>query len=324
MHSFIEQLKMNFSEESKRLLEKQLEDWELCKTGYNSLLSVETKIFNFNDITIKVQFNPGRFVSTSAKVDPKSINNRKCFLCMQNLPPEQKSLKWKNDYTILVNPFPIFPEHFTIPSVFHQPQKIKSNIEIFLQLSRDIGERYTVFYNGPKCGASAPDHIHFQAGIKNFMPIDYQYELILNKSGNLIMNKNSVKVFSVDDGLRKCIVFESNNYVDLSKKLNEFLNIYSNGLDEEPMMNIISCYNNSSWRVIFFLRRKHRPSHFFEEGEKQLMLSPASVDVGGVCITPLEKDFVRIDADTIKNVFSEVFITSEELNELCDKIEEQK
>jgi hypothetical protein len=312
---------MNYSEASKELLNSQLNEWEFCKSGYNSLNSVQTKTFNFNDIIIKVQFNPGRLVSTSAKVDEKSVNNRKCFLCKQNLPEEQRELNWKHDYIILVNPFPIFPEHFTIPSIHHKPQQIKGNIEIFLELSKDLGEHYTVFYNGPKCGASAPDHIHFQAGEKNFIPIDYQYESIRSRYGKLVNDKNGVNLFSIDDGLRKFLAFESNTDKALSKSLNEFLNIYSNGLDNEPMMNILSDCNNSKWRVIVFLRKKHRPSYYFEEGEKQIMLSPASVDVGGVCITPLQKDFEKIDTCIIKQIFSEVFISTEELNELCRKLE---
>ena len=121
---------------------------------------------------MKVQFNPGRYISTSAKVDEKSINDRKCFLCPANLPEEQKGILYEEEYLILGNPFPIFPEHFTIPNINHVPQQIKNNFPLMLKLTKDLSKHYVVLYNGPKCGASAPDHFHFQAGTKNFMPIE--------------------------------------------------------------------------------------------------------------------------------------------------------
>ncbi|MEO8399869.1 MAG: DUF4922 domain-containing protein, partial [Ignavibacteriaceae bacterium] len=170
----------DFSNASKKLLELQIKSWSLAEKGYKSLESIQTKTFHFEGFDIKVQFNPGRIISSSAKVDEKSIKERECFLCIENLPIEQKGLLFNDEYLILVNPFPIFPEHFTLPNLKHIPQRIhsfsrKNPFSALLDFSKNLSKFYTVFYNGPNCGASAPDHLHFQAGLKNFIPIEADF-----------------------------------------------------------------------------------------------------------------------------------------------------
>jgi ATP adenylyltransferase/5',5'''-P-1,P-4-tetraphosphate phosphorylase II len=196
------------SSQIKSLLDSQIVDWELAKNNYKGLESVKVKEFSFDGFSIKVQFNPSRIISTSAKVDAKSIQERKCFLCKENLPKDQRGIEYKNEYIILVNPFPIFPEHFTIPKVDHKPQRIKENFEDILDLSKDLQDRYAVFYNGPKCGASAPDHMHFQAGIKNFMPVDYEFESIQKIN---LSNYGKVKISYTESYLRNFISLESSD-----------------------------------------------------------------------------------------------------------------
>ena len=164
------------------LLQQQRMVWELLRKGYDSLQSVKTKVFEFDGFQVKVQFNPGRMTSTAAKVDPNSIRERKCFLCTDNLPPAQRGIPCDGDYLVLCNPFPIFPEHFTIASLHHTPQVIRDSFAAFLQITRDLGARYTVFYNGPRCGASAPDHLHFQAGNRSFLPIDAEYAALIGSA----------------------------------------------------------------------------------------------------------------------------------------------
>jgi len=316
-----EKLIMNYSCEALKLITEQKKEWEACGNGYASLSSVQVKTFQFDGYSIKVQYNPGRMTSTSAKVDPKSIKERKCFLCYNNLPKEQRGLDWKENYIILVNPFPIFPEHFTIPSKNHLPQEIKNSFKLLNELSYDLRERYTVFYNGPKCGASAPDHIHFQAGLKDFMPIDHEYEEIRSRYGKLISSGEGAKVYAVDDGLRKFISIESGDMEVLSGLFMDFLEIYSGkSEEEEPMLNILSNYVGDEWRVIIFLRGKHRPKAFFAEDEGKILLSPASVDVGGVCIVPREEDFDKITRENLTEIFHEVFITGEELESLAEHL----
>ena len=160
------------------LLEQQKGAWEMLRNGYDTLRTVRTRVFEFDGFQVKVQFNPGRLTSTVAKVDAASIKERKCFLCTENLPPAQRGIPSDGDYLVLCNPFPIFPEHFTISSVRHTPQLIRDSFGTLLNLTRDLGSRYTVLYNGPRCGASAPDHLHFQAGNRSYLPIDAEYQAL--------------------------------------------------------------------------------------------------------------------------------------------------
>lgn len=290
------------------LLEQQKSSWELLRNGYESLDTVETRTFDFEGFAVKVQFNPGRLTSSSAKVDPKSIRERKCFLCPANLPAKQRGIFWEDEYLILCNPYPIFPEHFTISHRDHTPQRIVDTFDTLLDMSKSLQKRYTVFYNGPKCGASAPDHLHFQAGNKHFMPIDTEYEGVVGRMGSPIVERGSIRVYSVEGYLRRFIAFESDDAAALADAFRilyrAFSEVASGG--DEPMMNILSFCDSEGWRVVIFPRGKHRPSFFFAEGDRRILLSPASVDLGGVCITPLEKDFQKITRKDIIEMFEEV------------------
>ncbi|NWF89704.1 MAG: DUF4922 domain-containing protein, partial [Ignavibacteriaceae bacterium] len=299
----------NFAEAAKQLLAKQKETWKQLADGYESLKQIKTKTFQFDGFRMKVQFNPGRIISTSAKVDEKTINNRKCFLCPANLPKEQKGILCEEEYLILANPYPIFPEHFTIPNINHVPQQIKDNFKLMLKLTKDLSKHYVVLYNGPKCGASAPDHFHFQAGTKNYMPIMDDFHQLKNEHGELLIENDEMTVSAIDDGLRRIISFESSSIEKLEMTFNSFYDTYSSVMrnKEEPLMNIISSYEEEfGWRVVIFLREKHRSSHYFTEDENKILLSPASVDLGGVCITPIEKDFEKMNKELLTEILSEV------------------
>lgn len=315
----------DFANASRLLLELQKNSWSQLSEGYKSLKSIKTKEFHFNGFTIRLQFNPGRIISTSAKVDENAIKERKCFLCYENLPDEQKGILYNDDFLILCNPFPIFPEHFTTPHINHFPQEIKNSIDIFLELSKDLSSNYIVFYNGPKCGASAPDHLHFQAGNKFFMPIDMEYNYLKNNYSKGILRDENISIYVIDDGLRRFVSFESKNKKDI---VNNFHKLYSllisnSNENEEPKMNIISSYEEETgWKVIVFLREKHRSSHFFAEGESKILLSPAAVDLGGVCITPLENDFNKITKDVLIEIFNEVSFNRKNLDVLLENMKD--
>ena len=290
------------------LLFQQQDSWELLRRGYASLASVRTRSFQIGTSEVKVQFNPGRITSSAAKVDAKSIQERPCFLCVQNLPPEQLGILYGGEYLVLANPFPIFPEHFTIAHVQHQPQQIVRSFPVLLRLSRELAERYAVLYNGPKCGASAPDHLHFQAGVRGFMPIEAEYETIKRKKGRELFNDGKMNVFSAAKFSRPFIGFESADASLMEKTFVRFYTTLQNlsGSPEEPMMNILAYHDNMMWRVMVFPRTKHRPSFFFEEGENKILISPAAVDLGGVCTTPVERDFKRVTKEHLVQMFGEV------------------
>lgn len=301
----------NFSNAAARLSEIQKEQWPMLKAGFKSLDTVRSKSFQFDGYKIKAQFNAGRMTSTSAKVDPKSISERKCFLCAENLPPEQKGILYNDKYIILCNPFPIFPTHFTLTYKEHTPQRIIDTFSDMLDLSKDLSKHYSVIYNGPRCGASAPDHLHFQAGNKYFMPIDDEFHQIKNEYGKVIFEDDNLSFFAVDDGIRKFISIESLDKKLVVKIFNKFYKTYSElmNAEQEPLMNLVSFYEEEyGWRVIIFLRAKHRPAVFFAEDETQMLVSPAAIDLSGVCIFPREEDFNRVTKEMIANIFKEVFV----------------
>lgn len=313
----------NFADAAKQLLEEQKKSWEQLRDGYESLKQIKTKTFQFDGFTMKLQFNTGRYISTTAKVDSKSINERKCFLCPANLPEEQKGILCEDEYLILGNPFPIFPEHFTIPNINHVPQQIKNNFPLMLKLTKDLSKHYVVLYNGPKCGASAPDHFHFQAGTKNFLPIIDDFHQLKNEYGELLIENDKLTVYGIDDGIRRMISLESLNSEVLTNVFDKLYDINSSvsGNHEEPLLNIVSAYEEEfGWSVIVFLREKHRSSHYFAEGDAKILLSAASIDLGGVCITPLEKDFERMTKEKLTEILSEVALNKNSFELIKQKV----
>lgn len=305
------------------LLQHQKESWEMLRGGYAMLENVETRTIDFGDFAFRLQYNPRRITSSAAKVDAKSISERKCFLCPGHLPREQRGLAFAERYLLLCNPFPIFPEHFTVPDMSHVPQRIAGTFGDMLDLAQAVGDRYVVFYNGPKCGASAPDHFHFQAGNRGFMPIDSEYDYIKTHLGRQIANRGSLHAYAVDKYLRSLISFEGPSRQALTDAFTAFYATFeqmSPASEDEPMLNVIASYARGYWRVILFPRAKHRPSCFFAEGDARILLSPASVDFGGVCVTPLEQDFKRVDKTVLRQMFEEVCLPAEKFADLADRL----
>lgn len=308
------------------LLKNQKKNWNKLAGGYESLKTVVDKSFQFDGFTIKVQFNPGRLISTAAKVDQESIKERKCFLCSSNLPDEQKGIKYKDEFLILANPFPIFTEHFSIVHFNHIQQEISGWFGRMLSLSKDLSKYYTVIYNGPKCGASAPDHLHFQAGNKFFMPVDNEFHSLKNEYGKIIFENNSLTVSGIDDSLRRFISIETSDALTAEKIFKKFYEVYKKVVPKnaEPLMNILCFYEEEyGWRIIIFLRLKHRSSHYLREGNNNILLSPGAVDLGGVCITPLEKDFRNINKQLLAEIFQEVSLGKEQFDYVIAQIKKE-
>ena len=295
---------------------QQLATWELAERGYASLAEVQLRNFSLAGSTIRVQFNPGRLKSSSAKGDAQSIRERACFLCVENLPDEQRGVPFGDGYLLLVNPFPIFPEHFTIPSLNHKPQRFENALTAFLDLARDLGPRYTAFYNGPRCGASAPDHLHFQAGTAGFMPMDGEFFRLRDAVGKPFGMRDGVKVTSLEEMLCRCIALEAEDRDALKAECARLLAILAAmaGDGEEPMINILVRYEEG-WRVLVIPRARHRPSFYSAAGDG-ILLSPASVDLGGVCIVPREEDFHRIEEEQIAAMFDEVCLSRDDFRRL--------
>lgn len=309
-------------QKANKLFHEQISGWPLLGANWQKLDSALIKSFDFEGFTIRVQFNPKRFISSAAKVDRVSIEERLCFLCVDNRPPEEESLAFGSDYEILCNPFPIFNKHYTIARVDHTPQVIDPEFPRMLDLSRELPE-LVLFYNAPGCGASAPDHMHFQAGNQGFLPIEDEVESLMERYGKNLSPDEECKVMAVNDGLRSFLVLESKNKTALETAfffISSFMREHIN--EDEPMLNILA-YFRDQWQILVFPREKHRPWQFFEEGEKNILLSPASVDMGGVMITPLEKDFLKISRDDIADIFSQIGLSEGRFEKLKAYLKEK-
>jgi ATP adenylyltransferase/5',5'''-P-1,P-4-tetraphosphate phosphorylase II len=284
-------------------IQAQLAEWPLAAQNYENLKKVRTKEFDFDGFRVRVQFNPARIQSSAAKVDKKSIEERKCFLCPANRPPEQRQILFGSKYLILVNPYPIFPLHLTIPGVNHTEQLIAGRYEDMLDLAEALDE-FVVFYNGPKCGASAPDHVHFQAGSKGFLPLE---EDVRTVPRNVIWSGGNRSCYSLEKYLRAVLVIESSDRQSMVEVFNRFYSqLEIKKGEKEPMLNIVSWYEAGKWTSCIFPREVHRPQCFFAEGSQNLLISPASVDMAGVFITPQEKDFEKIRKEDIEAILKEV------------------
>jgi ATP adenylyltransferase/5',5'''-P-1,P-4-tetraphosphate phosphorylase II len=312
-------LKMEFSKKARELIHEQVSDWDLATKNYASLKRVRVKTFYFENYHIDIQFNPERIISSSAKVDAQSIEARPCFLCQKNLPVQQRSLAFNDDYLVLVNPFPIFPQHLTIPARCHSDQLIAENFGNMLDLAAGLTD-FVIFYNGPKCGASAPDHLHFQAGIKGFLPIELDF---LNRKCCIEVRRISdVNIFYWRDYQRGIITLTGKNKSGLMEC---FSNIYVKLAkfqphESEPMLNILAASDQGEWIIHIIPRTLHRPSHYFETGLQQILLSPASVDMGGVMITPREEDFIKITPEDVSAILDQVTLPSAAILQLINQL----
>jgi len=297
------------------LFASQLSEWELAKTNYEQLKSVKTKRIGYRGFDVLVQFNPERIRSSAAKVDAKSIEARPCFLCKANRPAQQRDLIFDENYTILVNPFPIFHRHLTITSNKHIDQRIRNHFSDMLTLSAALPE-FVVFYNGPQCGASAPDHLHFQAGETGFIPLEHDF-LIGGLTERLAI-KYDIEIWLWKKYLRGIISLKGKERKGLLKAFDEFYMRMSEIQPDrpEPMLNILAYADMDGWTIHIIPRKAHRPAQFFNEGSGQILVSPASVDLGGVMITAREEDFERLNKDNLKDIFSQLCFNETEMETL--------
>ena len=305
------------ADELNAFFESQLAEWEFARRNFEALRRIETKTFDLDGFLIRVQFNPARIVSSAAKVDAASVVARKSFLCSENQPPEQRGLPWGDGYRVLVNPYPIFARHFTIPAAEHVPQSIADRYGDMLALARCF-DREVVFYNGPRCGASAPDHAHFQAVGKGAMPLEAEVGRFATEK---VLEASGAAAYAIRDYLRGGFVIRSADASAAAAcfgKLYEALEVLP--ADAEPMMNVLTWYDSDGWTSCVFPRTKHRPACFYGEGATDLLVSPASVDLAGVMIVPRKDDFVKITAENIRAIFNEVCIDDSALQRIVGKL----
>jgi glycosyltransferase involved in cell wall biosynthesis len=299
------------------LLGQQNKSWPALTSTYRELAAVRTRSITCGCYDVSLQFNPQRAVSSGAAVDAESIKFRPCFLCKDNLPGEQQGIIYRNQYLILCNPAPIFENHFTIVALRHKPQEIAKSISWLLRLSADVSPEYTVFYNGPACGASAPDHLHFQ-----MIPVNALAFLSEFKKLPLVKEISSVRYSLGKDFDRSFIVLESKNAKTLTKHFLRLLKTAQKILatNDEPLVNVICTYTGDCWRLVIFLRRKHRPDAYFAEGKNRIIISPGAIDMAGVIITPRLNDYDRLDCKTIRDIYQEVSLPEDIMNIIMNEL----
>ena len=328
----------------EKFIRDQLSRWPLACGNFRALKSVQVRTFEIGGLNVKLQYNPARIVSSAADTAPEAIRERQCFLCPENRPEVQISLRFDGrkgkKYDILVNPYPIFPSHLVVAMNVHVPQKIGGRYVDILDLSKAF-QNYTFFYNGPKCGASAPDHHHFQAAVRGMMPLEADVDAMLEKVlaakdeaqelraeaaglGGVLDYMSSIQdahLFQYRKFLRGIFVLKARTPKSAAKLFYRLLDCAKvpEG-DVEPRFNMISWYRSGEFRTIVIFRTQHRSHHYFSEGEDHLTMSPGCADMGGMLIAPKKEEFDRLDGNLLEEMLSEVTLDREQEEDIVWKL----
>lgn len=293
----------------EELFKRQAGAWPTLAKGIEGLARAKTRRVRIDWFDVFIRHIPHRVVSTTAPVDRDSVAKRPCFLCAQNLPPEEEGMPFDESFTIYCNPFPIVDRHLTIAHREHCAQRIANHLGTMLDLAAAL-PGYFVIYNGPECGASAPDHMHFQAGSRGLFPIETD---TAGLSGITVPNYGR-NVFLLRGRDRSALIDRVDLAIDLLMKA------ASRRADSEPLLNIAVFHEKGEWVTYLFPRGKHRPE-VFHTGE--LTVSPASIDLCGIFVVPLAPDFERITGEHIAAIFREVTLPYSQFQEIAAKLESE-
>ena len=293
------------------LFDRQFRVWPQLRENHEAFRKIQVKKVIINGVPVVVQFNPARRASSTAKVDAQSLRLRSCFLCPDSIPLQQESLPFGNDYVILCNPYPIFPLHFTVPTREHTAQSLNTNrFKDMLELAKGL-DKFTVFYNGPKSGASAPDHMHFQIAVKSYLPINWLKYYTLSPRGDLFL----LRGFPVGG-----ILFSTNSKQVAESHFVRICKVLETPPGEtEPMMNVFCNYEDKKWTVTIIPRKKHRPTQYFADDEGQFLSSPGAADVGGVFITSRQEDFDKATPDLLSDIYHQVCFSDKEIDTIFQR-----
>ena len=298
---------MDYSKAVDRLIARQLRDWDEAGRNYAALASTVTRSLHVGSSTVVLQFNPERVRSAAAAIDKRSLARRKCFLCSEHQPARQRAILWGDSYKIQVNPYPIFSKHLTIADLRHQPQRLVGRVGDMLRLAQELPP-FVIFYNGPQCGASAPDHMHFQAGVKGEMPL---CDELSHATTHLMADSDEGFIGYVDSLGRSLFTIETSTIRAAERyalRLFDLLSVPEGG--DEPMVNVMCWWEpvERTWHMVVFPRRKHRPA-CYGDGPGQLMLSPATAEMGGLWPIPSSKDFDSLTALQLQALYDELCLT---------------
>lgn len=294
----------------------QLDTWNEIRQRYEALKYVGLKQLGHRQL----QYNPARMVSTGAQIDRQTIAQRACFLCEKNRPKEQMAIDLGNDFVLMVNPFPVLPVHFTIVRKAHVPQTILENYTEIHRLLELFPELF-VFYNGPMSGASAPDHMHFQAGIGQELPLMTVLRKLEKEQQVLIKQENGSSLSMFNTVSFNAFVIKSKaqeTEMTLFKQLYDAMPVREG--EKEPRMNIVAWRDGSEDVIVVLPRDNHRPACYFEEGDRRMVISPGALDMAGLIITPREEDFNRMSEDKLISILKEVSIKEKDMENIKEKL----
>jgi len=297
----------------RALIAQQLENWLELKQAHALLEQALFRTLPLNDLAITLQCNPGRMISARSPVDKESIRKRPCFLCLQNLPADQRALLYGDEWLILNNPAPLFPDHLVISHTGHCLQRIEPALPAMIALTRELDFSFIAFYNGPACGASAPDHLHFQMAPAGAIPLVEQIKKLMEKeSSNPVLKKIEESpegtCFTGYPDFRSVFVCKTKSPDFLQERFSRALCSLPAPVagEEEAMVNVIIAGSSGTYYGILFPRKAHRPACYFKDDPEKMVISPGAVDVGGLLILPRREDFDRLDRETVLSIFAEV------------------
>ncbi|MDD5711276.1 MAG: GNAT family N-acetyltransferase [Smithellaceae bacterium] len=310
--------KMTLSARAADLVQEQRRVWELLKNGLEALDECRRRTVECNNFSVILQHNPGRISNATAKIDLVSLASRPCLLCQANLPKEQRGIDLEGDCQILCNPAPIFYPHYTICHRNHIPQSLESHMDIFLQLAADMGPDYLLLYNGPTCGASIPDHLHFQAIPAGSLPVE---DDIKGDEGNIAIKEGRTILRNISRKGRAILVARGDEKRDVKKIVQGIIFAMES---EDPqkggrMLNACCRKRDNFWQLIIFPRGKHRPDAYFRSDEKRVLVSPGVIDMGGVIVLPDQRDFDRLKGTDVEDIYREVSIGNEHLERIITR-----
>ena len=292
------------------LFAQQRGAWPALAEGEASLASLRTRVLEEDGARVVVQANPGRRRSTHAKVDAQSIAQRACFLCPQNMPAEERGIA-VGDLVLLPNPFPILSRHVTIPARDHTPQRLAGRVRTLVELAAAAGPEFVVFYNGPRCGASAPDHFHFQACAAAGLPVldEWPDRAGHERGGRSAFGRSMLLVAGEDLAAVEA---------DLTRALDLLARDAPAG--EEPMLNLLATHRGGRVKAALFPRAAHRPTCYFAEGEARLAISPAALEMAGVLVVAEPEQLDRVDAAAARRIYEDVSVEREQFERLLESL----
>ena len=304
--------------ELNKFIKDQLSVWQLASSNFRALKTAPSREVDVFGLKCRIQYNPRRVISSTADTSPAAIASRKCFLCADNRPKEQFHLGFEGgkgrNYHIQINPYPIFRGHLVIVRDEHIPQEIWHHFPDMLDFAARYKD-YLVFYNGPSSGASAPDHLHFQAVPKHNLPLEEVVDEFLDHPGEPLATVKDASLYKFDGYARGVFALKATTSKSLAKLFYRLLDCTDRGKgEEEPMFNLYAYVKNGEYRTIVVMRSAKRSHHFYSEGADHLTISPGAADIAGLFVAPFREDYDKADTALLEELLSEVCISEDEQN----------